>query len=99
MLKPFTRIESADRKETAGTGARHGYWVGRYGTWTRFQTLVRQYPVGTLVVDLVDVRQNVLAWEGVAQQAFGQDLEQVDQATINQVMVTLIEQFRARPGG
>ncbi len=48
-----------------------GYAWGRWGYWGyrgpgAAVTTVRQVPVGTLIIDLVDARERKLVWQGVA---------------------------------
>jgi hypothetical protein len=47
---------------TVGYGAYHRH----YGVWTGYETDIRQYTESTLHVDVVDVEQDQLVWEGVS---------------------------------
>ncbi|MEW6335937.1 MAG: DUF4136 domain-containing protein [Acidobacteriota bacterium] len=61
------RVDSRTQIDTVGFGygvGRWGYW-GRYGALRTATTTVREIPVGTLVIDIVDARQMKLAWQGV----------------------------------
>ena len=55
-------------RETQIDTTRFGYGWGRWGYWHRGTTVttVRQVPVGTIVVDLVDAAGNQLVWQAVA---------------------------------
>ncbi len=58
-------------KETEIDTTHFGYGWGRWGYWGyrgpgATVTTVRQVPVGTLIVDLVDARDRKLVWQGVA---------------------------------
>jgi hypothetical protein len=55
-------------KETQIDTTHFGYGWGRWGYWGggRAVTTVRQVPIGTLIVDLVDVREKKLVWQAVA---------------------------------
>jgi hypothetical protein len=45
----------------------HPSWRGRYRTWPSYQQIdVRQYTLGTVVIDVVDASQRQLVWEGLA---------------------------------
>jgi hypothetical protein len=71
----------------------HGYWRGRYSTWGSHETWVHTYAQGTLVIDLVDPRLNMLAWEGVAQQRLGRDFRQIDQERVDSVVAAILAEF------
>ncbi len=59
----------------------YGYGWGRWGYWHRrgygstgvARTTVREVPVGTLVVDLVDAREKKLVWQGIASDTLDPD--------------------------
>jgi len=55
-------------RETQVDTTRFGYGWGRWGYWHRgvAVTTVRQVPVGTVVVDLVDAARKELVWQAVA---------------------------------
>ena len=55
-------------RETQIDTTRLGYGYGRWGYWHRGATVrtVRQVPVGTLVVDVVDAARQELVWQAVA---------------------------------
>jgi len=58
-------------RETQIDTAHFGYGWGRWGYWGRpygggTVTTVRQVPVGTVVVDLVDAQASQLVWQAVA---------------------------------
>jgi len=45
----------------------HPNWRGRYRTWPAYQPIeVRQYTLGTVVIDVVDASRRQLVWEGAA---------------------------------
>ena len=71
----------------------HGYRFNRYATWGSYRTEVRQYTQGTLAIDLVDARQNVLAWEGVAQQRLDRSAQQITQELVDDVVRQLMAEF------
>lgn len=71
----------------------HGYRRGRYSAWPSYRTTVRQYTKGTLAIDIVDTANNILAWEGVAQNRLRDDLNQVTQEQSDNVVSQVMAQF------
>jgi hypothetical protein len=61
---------SLDKKLSVSTVNNHyGYGYRRWGGWSTPyyatpRTVVREYEMGTLIIDLVDRRQNELVWRG-----------------------------------
>jgi hypothetical protein len=62
-------------KQTQIDTTTYGYgWGGGWGYWNRWgyggmgsaTTTVREVPVGTLIVDLVDAKEKKMVWQGVA---------------------------------
>ncbi len=47
------------------------HWNRGFSTWPTYQTTVRQYTEGTLLVDLIDPASNALVAEGAAQDRIG----------------------------
>jgi hypothetical protein len=77
---------------TAGVGiSHHPSRRSRYSTWGGYRTTVREYTRGTLSIDLVDAGENMLVWEGVAQDRLRDDPREITQAQID----GLIEQLLA----
>ncbi len=58
-------------RETQIDTAHFGYGWGRWGYWGggRTVTTVRQVPIGTLIIDIVDARERKLVWQAVASDA------------------------------
>jgi hypothetical protein len=71
----------------------HGFRFNRYATWGGYRTEVRQYTQGTLAIDLVDARQKVLAWEGIAQQRLGSSAQQITQEQVDDVVRQVMAEF------
>lgn len=80
-------------RTTPTTSSFHSYRRGRYSTWPRYQTTVRQYTKGALAIDIIDAANNVLAWEGVAQNRLRDDLSQVTQEQADDVVGQVMVQF------
>ena len=68
-------------------------FVNRYSTWGGYRTEVRQYTQGTLAIDLVDAAQNILVWEGVAQQRVGRSTTGLSQEQANDVIGQVMTEF------
>ncbi|CAM3451540.1 DUF4136 domain-containing protein [Corallococcus sp. ZKHCc1 1396] len=47
------------------------FWGSFYGPYGGGQTYLRQYDVGTLILDVVDAKQKTLVWRGTAQTDLG----------------------------
>ena len=54
---------------------------------------MRQYTQGTLAIDLVDARRNVLAWEGIAQKRLDSSARQITQERVDDVVRQLMAAF------
>ena len=67
----------------------------RYSNWGSGNTTtqVRQFTQGTLAIDLVDASQNMLAWEGVAQQRLGSNPQQVSTEEVDRVVRAIMAEF------
>ena len=56
-------------------GVGYGYYHRHYGVWSGYETDIRQHTESTLHVDVVDVEQNQLIWEGISvERLSGHDL-------------------------
>ena len=71
----------------------YGYRYGGYNTWGGYRTQVNEYTQGTLVVDLVDARNNMLAWEGHAEQRLKSNRDPLTQARVDSVMDLVMVQY------
>jgi hypothetical protein len=71
----------------------HSYRRHRYGTWGVQQTHVTQYTRGTLSIDLVDARTNVLVWEGIAEGRLRNDVRDTTQEQVNGLLSEMMQQF------
>lgn len=66
----------------------------RYSNWgTSTSTQVRQFTQGNLAIDLVDARQNMLAWEGVAQQRLSRNAQSVSAEEVDRVVQAIMAEF------
>jgi hypothetical protein len=94
LVNFFVSTEDRMQVRTVPTGTSfHGYRRGRYSAWGGYRTTVREYTRGTLAIDLVDAANNVLAWEGVAQNRLRTDINQVTQEQTDDVVRQVMAQF------
>ena len=94
LVNFFVNTEERMRVRTVpNTSSFHGYRMGRYSTWRGYQTRVTNYTQGTLAIDLIDPANNVLAWEGVAQDRLRTDISQVTQEQSDDVVRQVMAQF------
>ena len=75
----FTQ-ERLDVRQTPTTHTVHrSHWSRGWSTWPTYQTTVRQYTEGSLLIDLIDPRANALIAEGAATSRIrNQDMTQSD---------------------
>ena len=75
-------------------GYRYGYSY-RYGVWPdySYETRVNQYTEGTLNVDVVDVTQKQLIWEGVAVGRMSEKMPDDLEAKANEVIAAIFAKY------
>ncbi|NBD08684.1 MULTISPECIES: DUF4136 domain-containing protein [Corallococcus] len=72
------------------------FWGSFYGPT---QTYVRQYDVGTLIVDVVDAKAKTLVWRGTAQADLGASPSiQGTNNKLNEGVQKMMERFPPKPG-
>lgn len=69
------------------------HWGRSYTVWGGYQTTVRQYTEGTLLIDIIDLENASLIGEGAAQGRSLGDMRDLDQAEINQVVADVMAQL------
>jgi hypothetical protein len=75
-----------------GMGGWYGYRWGGYGGYGRVD--VEQIPIGTIVVDLVDAKENRLVWRGIAKDEISRDATPEERAgKAKEAMARLFEGF------
>jgi len=79
----------------------YGYGYRRYNTWPgqHYETWVRNYNEGTLMIDVVDASTNQLVWEGVGRGRLTKsEIDNIANIASNAVAVVMSQyQFRAAP--
>ncbi len=94
LINFFVNTEGRlDVRQVPAPGTFHGYRFNRYATWGGYRTEVRQYTQGTLAIDLVDARQNVLAWEGIAQKRLDSSAQQINQERVDDIVRQVMAEF------
>ena len=83
-----SRIES----EAVGTGA--GYWGYPYWGGVGYETRVREYDEGMLVIDIADATTNRLIWRGVGtRRVTGQTSPEKTTEMVNKTVAEILAQF------
>lgn len=78
-----------------GYGGYYG-WRGWGGGWGTTQVNVREIPIGTLVVDLVDARKNELVWRGMASDTIA-DKPKKNEKRVRRAVSKMFNRFPPRP--
>jgi hypothetical protein len=76
----------------------YGYWGRRYGLWGGYEVTTVQYQEGTLNIDLIDVRQNQLVWEGVAEGRVTQKSRKNLETTTQSAVKNIFSRYPYRAG-
>jgi hypothetical protein len=90
------RLSKQTQINTYNTGWGYGYgWRGGMGTQT---STVEEIPVGTLVIDLVDVQAKELVWRGTASETIKENAtpEERDK-NLNEAMTELFKNYPPSP--
>jgi len=59
-------IDRVDVRSTPSHTVHRSHWNRGFSTWPTYNTTVRQYTEGSLIIDLIDPKQNRLVAEGAA---------------------------------
>ena len=86
------RLSKETQINTYSTGWGYGYgWYGGMGTTT---STVQEIPVGTLVVDLVDMQKKELVWRGIAKSQLDSEASaEQRQERLDEAMQRLFESY------
>jgi hypothetical protein len=68
LLVDFTvsAVDRVDVRSTPTHTVHRSHWNRGFSTWPTYSTTVRQYTEGSLIIDLIDPKQNRLVAEGAA---------------------------------
>ena len=69
------------------------HWGRSYHVWAGYQTTVRQYTEGTLLIDIIDLENASLIGEGAAQGRQIGDMRALEQDDINQLVADIMSQL------
>jgi hypothetical protein len=92
-LRVVTHYRLGHEKELVSYNSGWGYgwrWRGGGGVST---TRVRNVPVGTLIVDLVDAREKELAWRGTASDTVRNDTPTEKEQALGEAMTKMFETY------
>lgn len=88
-----------NRLDIQSFGYGYGGWYGGWGAGTR-TTTVNEIPVGTLVIDLVDTKQNQMVWRGTASDELrASSSPQESQRRIDDVVNAMFHTFPVKATG
>jgi hypothetical protein len=77
-----------------GPGWGYGGWYGApYGGWGGSQTYTTRYNVGTLVIDVVDVKKRQVVFQGGAEGVVTKKMMENREQTINQVVGSIFSKY------
>lgn len=77
----------------------YGYRGGMYGGWGGTDVETVHYKVGTANIDVVDVRQKQLVWEGVAEGKLTDKVMKDPRGAVNLVVTEIYKQFPGATAG
>ena len=80
-----------------GYGGYYGWGGWRTGGWGPSTATVREIPVGTLIVDLVDARKKALIWRGTATDTISSDPNARSQEKVDKALAKVFETFPPPP--
>ncbi|MGD8697149.1 MAG: DUF4136 domain-containing protein, partial [Gammaproteobacteria bacterium] len=96
------KVQQVSQVPTAGPPAPYYYRGGYYRTWPAYsyETWVREYDEGTLLIDIVDSKRQQLVWEAAGTGRLKKDLtENIDQRARDAVALLFTRYpFRAGSG-
>jgi hypothetical protein len=93
-------VQKVSTVPTAGPPA-YSYRYGAYRGWPTYsyETWVREYDEGTLLIDLVDARRQQLVWEGAGTGRVTKEKLDNIEATVNAAVAAIFERYPFRAGG
>lgn len=93
-------VQKVSTVPSAGPPA-YSYRYGVYGGWPAYsyETWVREYEEGTLLIDLVDAGRRQLVWEAAGTGRVTKEKLENIEVTINSAVAALFESYPFRAGG
>lgn len=94
------KVQQVSQVPTAGPPAPYYYRGGYYRTWPTYsyETWVREYDEGTLLIDIVDAERQQLVWEAAGTGRLKKDLTEDIQARARQAVALLFARYPFRAG-
>ena len=90
---PHARLSKQTQINSYNTGWGYG-WGWGYGAGGATSTTVQEIPVGTLVIDLVDIKMKELVWRGTATDTLNETANAADrEKNLDAAMAKLFEGF------
>jgi len=77
---------------TTGFGGGFGYWRGGFGGFSNTYVDVNKYTEGTLFIDLIDVADKKMIWEGIAE-GLVNPRENTREENLNDVVTKIFKNF------
>jgi Domain of unknown function (DUF4136) len=101
-LLVYTHVRVSNQTQidynTFGYGGYYGWGGWRTGGWGPTTATVREIPVGTLIVDLVDAGKKALVWRGTATDTISSDPNSRSQEKVDQALAKVFATFPPAPG-
>lgn len=82
--------ERIDVRTTPTHSVHRTHWNRGFSTWPTYNTTVRQYTEGTLIIDLIDPATNTLVGEGAAQSRISSNTN-FTQAELDEIVLKIME--------
>lgn len=100
-LLVYTHVRVSNQRQidynTFGYGGWYGWGGWRTGGWGTTTATVRDIPVGTLIVDLVDAPKKALVWRGTATDTISSDPNSRSQEKVDQALAKVFATFPPAP--
>jgi len=89
-------VRSRLETDTYRSGIGYGYWP--YWGWGGYETTVREYDEGILVIDFIDADSNELVWRGIGTRRLRQySNPQEVTREVNETVAKILAQFPPQP--
>jgi hypothetical protein len=89
----ITAQDRIDVRQTPTATVHRSHWHRGWNTWPTYQTTVRQYTEGSLVIDIIAPKQGMLIAEGGATQRISDD--QLTQERSDELVAKIMSSFWA----
>jgi hypothetical protein len=93
QLEERVDIQSRPAPTMGPTWGYRGWPGSTWGGWGGTEVTTRRYNVGTLVVDLVDLQQRQMVFQGTAQGTVTRDMQRNREQTINDAVARIFAKF------